>query len=146
VADVEGKYEDLGFRTIADRRPGMGPLGGLQRALEDLEDQQEEEWLLLASCDLLGLRSAWINLLLSYRNESDTSIAFRGKQQWEPLPGLYRAWIHQQVQTQLDRGILPLWRLLEESASIPVPLPEGWDQVIHVNRKQDLIGYKEFDP
>jgi len=62
VADRVGKYDDLGFRTIADRRPGIGPLGGLDAALADLHGSGD--WLLLCSCDALVIRSAWLTRLI----------------------------------------------------------------------------------
>jgi molybdopterin-guanine dinucleotide biosynthesis protein A len=138
VADVEDKYEDLGLRTIADRQPGLGPLGGLHRALEDLG---HDEWLLLLSCDLIGLRPEWIERLLSQCHGIDgpAAVAFFGGGRWEPMPALYHRNILQQVQTHLARGVLSLWRLLEETSSSQVALPRDWgDAVVHISRAKDL--------
>src|SRR5436190_19307235 len=62
VADAENKYGDLGLRTIADVQPGLGPMGGLLTALNDL---REPGYLLLCSCDMVALDCAWVEALES---------------------------------------------------------------------------------
>ena len=53
VAEAADTYADLGLRTIADRRPGLGPLAGLEAALLDATNPPKStaDWLILLSCD-----------------------------------------------------------------------------------------------
>jgi molybdopterin-guanine dinucleotide biosynthesis protein A len=134
VADAEGKYADLGLRTIAEPAPGLGPLAGLQAALLD---RDAPDWLLLVSCDWVGLNPAWVDLLLGGRRPSSSAVAFRG-QVWEPLLSLYRRSLRGEVAQRLRDGRLALWRLLEEVRAECLPLPRDWAIARQVNRPSDL--------
>src|SRR3954452_12325135 len=50
VAEVAGKYDDLGLKTIADQVPGLGPMGGLKTILGSLPENSRSPWFLLVSC------------------------------------------------------------------------------------------------
>jgi molybdenum cofactor guanylyltransferase len=139
VAACEGQYDDLGLRTIADPIAGQGPLGGLHAALSDTV---REGWLLLLAGDWLGLRSSWIETLLAHRREDAAAVAFRGEV-WEPLLALYHTCLRHDVAARIARGPSALWRLLEESASIPLPLPVDWRSAIPVNTPEDLRRFLE---
>ena len=67
VADVADKYQALGLRTIPDCVAGAGPIGGVLTAVEDCADQR---WLLVASCDLVGVDCNWVDLLMAGRREA----------------------------------------------------------------------------
>jgi molybdopterin-guanine dinucleotide biosynthesis protein A len=57
-------YRQLGLRTLVDRRPGLGPLAGLERALEDAEPRAwPVPWVLVLACDTLELPSRWLGAL-----------------------------------------------------------------------------------
>jgi len=166
VADVAGKYEDLGLRTIADRVPGRGPLSGLHAALCDLEDRaahatDAQPWLLLISCDFVVLRLSWIERLVEARRSDFHAVAFSGEH-WEPFPGLY----HRELRTDVERrlGMLSLapsepaqmgadggrlsstvhdadtslCGLLNAVRAVRVPLPRDWLPLAHVNTSRDL--------
>lgn len=142
VADSEGKYADLGLRTIADPTPGLGPLAGLQAALGDLEPASD--WLLLAACDWLNLSAAWAELLLDGRGASSRAVAFRGTV-WEPLFSLYHRGLAEEVARRLGEGRLALWRLLEEVEAVPLPLPADWERARQVNQPGDLDAGRPTD-
>ncbi|MDQ3331429.1 MAG: molybdenum cofactor guanylyltransferase, partial [Planctomycetota bacterium] len=93
VADVVGKYDDLGLLTIADRRPGLGPLTGLETALAHRLAQHGPGWLLLVSCDLAAVKAEWIDTILRQlppdeRNPASAAVAFRSAF-WQPFPAAF---------------------------------------------------------
>ena len=135
VADRADKYADLGLRTIADRAPGLGPLGGLQAALEDLP--AGDDWLLLGSCDLLGLRPRWVEALREAAADPHGVVAFHD-QRWEPMPALYHRRVLPAVEAAITAGELTLWRLIEGCDPVALPLPAGWEAVVQVNTRDDL--------
>jgi molybdopterin-guanine dinucleotide biosynthesis protein A len=142
VAEREGSYQDLGLRTIEDRRHGLGPIGGLHRALEDQAQRVEEagDWLLLASCDLLGVRACWIEDLLIRRERGARVVAFR-QQRWEPMPALYHLDLLPLVVKQIEQGPLALWQLIERAEHVQLPYPEDWSDTVQVNTPRDLERY-----
>ena len=140
VASQVDLYDDLGFRTIADELPDRGPLGGLARALNDL--QPGEDRLLLAPCDLLGVRIEWLRGLLDSAEEAPAA-AFRATDgRWQPLPALFSRGVGQRVREHLDQGRLALWRVLAVVGAAEVPLPAGWqEQVGQINTPGDLAAF-----
>jgi molybdopterin-guanine dinucleotide biosynthesis protein A len=131
VAREAGAYEDLGFTTLPDALPARGPLGGLYTALLDLKE--DESWLLLMPCDLLGVQTTWLTALLTARQEGDHAVAFMGEH-WEPLCALYHRSALPQVKKHLDHDLRALWRLLDALHARALPLPDAWDaQVIQAN-------------
>ena len=100
VADTPNKYADLGLRTIADIRPGLGPMGGLLSALKDLS---ASDWLLLVSCDMVALDCAWIGALESARTSDARTVAFKGER-IEPLFALYHSDLIEDIERAIDSG------------------------------------------
>ncbi|GAB4297846.1 MAG: molybdenum cofactor guanylyltransferase MobA [Myxococcota bacterium] len=134
VADKEGKYDDLGFRTIGDIKPGLGPLGGLQTALADLKTG----WLLLTSCDLIGIQTPWLETLLSAPRDGAKIVAFRGGEEWQPIPALYNAAIKSTIDANIEKSLLSLKRLLDTVEINPLPLPKDWFKAANINTPSDL--------
>lgn len=80
VSVVTGRpdtYRQLGLRTLVDRRPGLGPLAGLERALEDATASSGPlPWVLVLACDTLDLPSRWLGALCQpacHRLEADST-------------------------------------------------------------------------
>ena len=48
------------FRSVPDRYPGFGPVGGVATALED----SCSEWTLIVACDMPGVQCEWLRVLL----------------------------------------------------------------------------------
>ncbi len=119
VAGRAGAYDDLGFRTIADRRPGMGPLAGLEAALDDTRT----EWLLLAAGDFVGARSVWIDRLLEARRSGAAAVAFRDAERWMPVFALYHRSARDAVVQALDAGRLAARDLLGTIETVAVDPP-----------------------
>jgi molybdopterin-guanine dinucleotide biosynthesis protein A len=137
VADVAGKYDDLGLATIADAVPGCGPLGGLRTALDDLAG---EPWLLVAPCDAPGLDARWVARLLARREPRVRAIAFRGVR-WEPLPAVVHASARTEIDAALARGDGALHRWLEAVGAAAVPVPEGWPAAASCNTPDALARF-----
>jgi len=133
VADRAGKYRDLGFETIADRRPGLGPLGGLQAALSHCR----KGWLLCASCDRIGIRPGWLQALFAGRKNGVKAVLFRGSI-WQPLPGLYHTSLAKEVNAAVAAGRLTPWALLEQTDTVALELPDDWGTSLDINEPGEL--------
>ncbi len=141
VADVAKKYADLGLETIADTLPGLGPIGGLHAALQNLQKAgAKEKWFLLLSCDAVGFDPTWIAELLAQRTRDLRAVAFKSER-WEPLIALY----HQSIRADVDKAISAddrsMWKLLESVSARAVPLPEHWTGAVQVNTQQELADF-----
>lgn len=134
VADAMGKYDDLGFETIGDQHPGLGPLGGLQTALAH---HTGGNWLLLASCDRIGIQAEWVRALLSARAESSGAVTF-ADERIQPMPALFHALIAAQVATAIQQNDLSPWRLIRSVEPVVLPLPAGWENSHDINDINDL--------
>jgi molybdopterin-guanine dinucleotide biosynthesis protein A len=140
VADRADRYADLGFRTLADETPDLGPLGGLSSALLDL--RAGEDWLLLAPCDVVGVRLEWLQLLLSARRAGAGAVAFRGEV-WQPLPGLYHRAAAAAVRERIASGRRSLWGLMGLVDAEAVPLPAEWQaEVGQINTPEELRAHE----
>ncbi len=138
VADRAHKYEDLGFRTIADLSPHRGPLAGLQTALTDLPNGSI--WLLLCPCDAVVIRPEWLRRLLDARGTDRDAIAFRSEH-WQPMPALYARTSLTWVTRQLVGGQWSMQRLLSDLRVASLSLPSDWPECWQVNTQADLARY-----
>ncbi len=135
VADQNDKYDDLEFRTIADHRPGMGPLGGLDAALRDLPD--EDDWLLLCSCDAAVVRRSWLNKLIDGRSSQHDAVAFRASR-WQPMPGLYARTALPTIANGMKDQNRSMQKLLDHLRVLAEPLPSDWPECWQINTPRDL--------
>ncbi len=137
VAGAADNYADLGLRTIADRRPGLGPLAGIEAALHDARDISE--WVVIFSCDLTAIRPAWIELLAAARRSESWVATFAqpgGRR--HPFPGLYHARLLPRVAACLDQSRLAVQALIDGVEHADVALPADWPRVAQVNTPEDL--------
>jgi molybdopterin-guanine dinucleotide biosynthesis protein A len=136
IAQLNAQYEDLGLGTIADLRPGLGPIGGIETALADAL-QRKCDWAFVLSVDLVMLRPHWLARLCREAAGPVQAVAFRG-QYIEPLCSLYRASALEHVRRFIDGGGRAVCRLLEELKTAWIPLPADWPTLAHVNTPQEL--------
>ncbi len=136
VAERAGKYDDLGLHTIADGKPGQGPLGGIGAALRDARGS---DWILCASCDRIGLKASWIEDLFAAAGKEARVVAFRDER-WQPLPALYRTSMIIEVDRALKSGRLSPWQTIESVAHVGLPLPNEWDSSLDINEPGLLSG------
>lgn len=92
VAQVSAGHLATGLRVITDEVPGLGPLGGLQRALLDAS-ALSITLIALVACDMPWMETALLaaerDLLLARPQASACVPRLGGR--WEPLHGVYRA-------------------------------------------------------
>lgn len=139
VADVPEKYSDLGLRTIADRAPGLGPLGGLDTAIADLEPG--EHWLLLCCCDALVIRTAWLEQLLAHTHPGANAVAYKGDS-WQPMPALYSRDCASHIDVQIASDDRSLRNLLDQLTARALPIPADWPDRWQANRPEDLGAFR----
>lgn len=147
VSDLPGKYANLGLETLADRRPGLGPLAGIEAALEDRLSRYGEGWIVVASCDLAGLKATWVDEIVGRLGEiePDTgAVAFR-QDFWQPFPGAYHTRLLPLVSERLDVGEGSFQQLLSDSraGAFALPLPPDWPAIVQVNTPEELERFKE---
>jgi len=135
VADSEGKYDDLGFRTIADDKPALGPLGGLHTALRDLP--LEDDWLLLCSCDAAVMHCDWLRRLIAGRSTEYDAVAFSSSR-WQPMPGVYARRALPTITNCINGQNWSMQYLLDQLRSFSIALPTNWPELWQINTPQDL--------
>lgn len=153
VADAADRYADLGLRTIADRRPGLGPLAGLEAALLDLIDLPAPRrngnegpspkgpfsWLAMLTCDMTAASPGWIGQLHEAATGGAKVICFcdsAGRR--HPFPGLYHIDLLAQVQQRLDESALAVQVFIDGVDHAAIPAPADWPNVAQVNTPEDL--------
>lgn len=109
-----GEHSDLGAEEIADRRPGNGPLAGLDTALAHAGGRA----VFVLACDLPKVSRELVSHLL----EAATSHAASGDAAWavvpshagrlQPLCGVYSPRCLPETENRLDRGELRMLDLL----------------------------------
>jgi len=88
VQPQEHPHPQLTERVIADTPPGIGPLGGMQAALQDRLNHTGAGWILLASCDLIHPSALWVTELMQARPEGCQAVVFK-TDRFHPFPGLF---------------------------------------------------------
>ncbi|MBW1810666.1 MAG: molybdenum cofactor guanylyltransferase [Deltaproteobacteria bacterium] len=134
VADIADKYLDLGYQTIADLQPGLGPLGGIYTALCH---HATDDYFLCISCDRIGIQPEWLDQLIRAREKNAKAIVFRGEK-WHPFPALYHASLKAQVQAALAENQLAPWKIFERIDVCALNLPSNWDVAVDINNRQAL--------
>jgi molybdopterin-guanine dinucleotide biosynthesis protein A len=133
IADCAGKYHSLGFTTIADLQPALGPIGGLLTAATCAPPG----WFLLAACDAFILDASFPQRLFSGLSGQPQVVAARADF-WEPLPALYHSSLLPIVQACIAENLLALWKLIEKVPHALIPYPAGSRPILHVNTRGDL--------
>ncbi len=130
VARSPGSYDDLGLPTLADSIAGKGPMGGLLTALEDAAPAP---WVFLAACDQVGFRTAWARELLNARRADIRAVVYRSDR-FHPLFAVYHGALKEELRKRIRRGDLKMQHLFEKVPARILPVPEGWDELVHWNR------------
>jgi len=109
-----------GLPSRPDLRPGHGPLGGLEAALDHAREQ-ESAGALVVGCDTPLLSSDALRVV---RGDGSTSAVARGGGRVHPLCGYYRIELLEEISARLDRGELSLQMFVEAAEIGTVDLEE----------------------
>ena len=134
VADRPGKYDDLGFETIADDQPHRGPLGGILTACA----HSDHPYLFVLGCDRLGLNPDWVDILEKKLEGTPPAVAFVHDGRWQPLFAFYRTDLTEDIQQFLDGESAAVWRFLEQIGAVGVDAPAEWSDTLRVNTPEQL--------
>jgi len=129
------RYGAVPMHCLADRRPGLGPLSGIETAL--LSNCAELN--LIVACDLLFLETDCLKSLIQTAIDgSSKCVVARDKAgQLHPLCGVYRSNCLSIVQRALDSGRLKLMEIIQELGAqhvdVKTPIwnvntPEEWQR------------------
>lgn len=127
------RYTSLGIPCLADCRQGLGPLAGIETALE----AGQGEWNLIAGCDMPDIRVDVLRGLADQviRTRACCVVARDNTGQIHPLCAVYHARCLPIIKKSLDEGRLKLMSVLQELQaeyfSVPAKLtnintPEDW--------------------
>jgi molybdopterin-guanine dinucleotide biosynthesis protein A len=104
-------------RLVADKEPGLGPLGGIQAGLAAAAC--EYAWIVACDMPFLSARAAAAMLEQLQRQEADAVVPEIGGR-LQPLHAVYSRRCLEPVERLLAEGQHKLMRLLEETKSIVV--------------------------
>jgi molybdenum cofactor guanylyltransferase len=125
------------WRVVPDRRPGAGPLAGLEAALLDAAEEGYDAIMALA-CDLPLVDSEIVGTVIEGLGDAAAAAAARGGDPaFEPLCAVYRASIGSVASELLDRGERSARALYEAVAGRAVAVPR--EPLLNVNSEADLV-------
>jgi len=93
VVAAGDKASGVKLRTVMDRWPGEGPLGGILTALLDANDKLgNDTWNLIVSCDMPFLTTEWLRFLIERALQSGAEVVIpKSTHGWEPLCACWKA-------------------------------------------------------
>ncbi len=111
------KRKDLeNFRVVEDIRPGCGPLGGIYTGLM----ATDAEYCFVCAADMPNLNAGLISHMISQAYGHDIVMPMWSKGR-EPLHAVYRRSIISAIAALLDRKILKIFSLIEQTDTLFVP-------------------------
>jgi Molybdopterin-guanine dinucleotide biosynthesis protein A len=134
------RYAGLGFRVLADTRPGAGPLAGIHTAL----CASPAAWNLIVACDMPGISASFLSSLLAAAEGSaaDCLLPAGPSGLPEPLCAVYHGRCADTIAAALDRQVrkvtdglaglrVATWNVAESGWFRNVNTPEDWAQYTH---------------
>lgn len=116
--------DPLGLRTIGDRFPGEGPLGGVLTALEHIGDQ----WVLVVSCDIPRLAATTAATLVAravaaHDDPSDpVDLVIATTDRDQPLCAVWAPWCTDVLRRAFADGERSLRRVIPSLRVVRVPV------------------------
>jgi molybdopterin-guanine dinucleotide biosynthesis protein A len=97
------KYGNLGYPVVPDRRPGAGPLGGIETALS----HTAADWNLVVACDMPGISAEFLRSLLdaAERLGADALIPAGASGRLEPLSAVYHCRCLSTLRRAIDQDV-----------------------------------------
>lgn len=129
-------YGELGLRVIPDRFPGMGPLAGIEAALNATNVQ----WNLLVACDMPSLDASTLEELFVAAEGADGAVPSYGDGRIEQLSAVLHARCHAVILAALEQGVLKVGAVLAQLnlRYVPVSNPNSF---ANLNSPEDLARY-----
>lgn len=137
IANDPTPYLGLGPQIVPDRLPGLGPLGGIETALEHYA--RACDGVLVLPCDLPGITGRELSALKHCFAEATAPVvvAETGDSFWQPLCAIVRVGVLAPVSRALDAGERGVYRLWRKLGAVPVHF-ENAAPFINVNTPEDL--------
>lgn len=132
------RYRHLGFDCFTDRRPGTGPLGGIEAALAS----RRGELNLIVACDMPGLDAGLLRTLLWQAEGTGALcvVARDGSGVIHPLCAVYRSACLPLIERALDAGRL---RLMDIIAELDASFCDIDGTIWNVNTPQEWGAWRE---
>lgn len=112
VVSSHSGHDGAGWTRVPDRRPGLGPLAGIEAALDHASGAGMAGVVVLA-CDLPGVQAEDVRRLLDALGDADAVAPARvGPPGFEPLCAVYRTRCGSTASRLLDEGARGAHRLL----------------------------------
>jgi molybdenum cofactor guanylyltransferase len=115
--DVAG-LAGVGLRTVADRWPGEGPLGGLVTAL----DEATTDLVVVLACDLPAITAEAVGAVVGAIDRADAAVPLVGAQPQHLLAAWRRSTALHHLQAAFTAGERAIWRAVQGLAVNPVTL------------------------
>jgi len=132
------RYGDLPFECLADLRPHLGPLAGIETALA----AGYGELNLVTGCDMPDLAPEWLEEMIftAGRSSALCVVTKDAAGKVHPLCAVYRSECLPLVRQALDRGRLKLLELLKELRAVEM---HAAAVISNLNTPQQLAAHGE---
>ncbi|MBN2662305.1 MAG: molybdenum cofactor guanylyltransferase [Bacteroidales bacterium] len=147
ISEIAGKviisannknYTKLGYKTVSDLEQNIGPIGGINVALQNSATKAN----IISPCDMPFINSELFKYLLSfYNNQTAIVPIFNGKV--EPLTGVYSKNILPFIQEQIEEKKFKILSLLQKANALFVDITPNLPffsekMFVNINSKDDL--------
>ena len=147
IANEPEPYARSGATVLPDRRPGMGPVAGVEAALQHVTSSDTADGVLFLPCDMPNLSAHEIGRLLSAFQRNPAKVQSAVIRVGKPFPEPVCCALHRrllpQVTAALDQKRLKIGRLWREIGVEEVefddPLP-----FFNINTPEDLAAWREI--
>jgi molybdenum cofactor guanylyltransferase len=136
-------YGEWGAPVVADLRPGLGPLGGIEAALAALKDRCGA--VLFVPCDVPGLTAREVSAMVAAHaaiGPGRIAAARTAGFFWQPLCVVVPTAFAGEVAAALDRGERSVGRLWRALGAEPVDFDDA-RPFFNVNTPEDLAAWAE---
>lgn len=116
VTASEAVRRAVSVPTVADEKPGRGPLGGLYTGLR----AAAQEYNYVVACDMPWISPEGIRCLAQWAVPDYQAVALRRGERWEPLPALFSVRCLPVLETCLADGTWKLAQVYDRLPTRPV--------------------------